>query len=223
MGNGQYVLASELAKLNKKLILAYLGGRPRIITDIANQANAVLIGFLPGNRGGEAIADIIFGDYNPSGRLPLTYPKNTNGFITYNHKPAEDPEDNQILYSFGFGLSYTKFLYTNLVLDKQVLNGSSSDTNIQVSVTVTNVGSVEGKEAVILYLNDEVASVTRPVRQVQGFTKVNLAPKAYQVVKFVLNLNEDLSFIGVKSTRIVEAGFFSVFIENLSGRFQVVF
>jgi beta-glucosidase len=183
-------------------------------------------GFLPGNRGGEAISDILFGDTNPSGKMPITYPKNTNGFITFDHKPAEDPDDNQSLYPFGFGLSYTKFLYSNLLLDKNVLNGSSSDVNITVKVTVTNVGKVEGKEAVILYLNDEVASVTRPVKQVQGFAKINLMPKETRVVEFVLNLNEDLSFIaisGTQSKRVVEAGFFTVFIENLKTRFQVVF
>ncbi len=173
------------------------------------------------------MADILFNDYNPNGRLPITYPKVTNAFITYDYKPSEqfdinNPND-QILFPFGHGLSYSTFYYSNLILNKKVLNGSSTDTNITISVNVTNKSKFQGKESVILYINDEVASVTRPVRQVKGFSKIDLVPNQTKTVEFVLNMQEDLSFINLNNKRIVEPGFFSIYINNLSARFELVF
>ena len=160
-----------------------MGGRPRVITQIAQKAQAVIFGFLPGNRGGEAIADIIFGDYNPDGRLPITYPLSPNGFITYDRKPLEvyvDTSDPlalskggyENLYPYAHGLSYTNFSYSNLKLSTSSVQ--SPQGQVIVSIGVTNVGNMNGKEAVILYLNDEFGSVSRPVREVKGFQKIFL-------------------------------------------------
>ena len=110
-----------------------------------------------GNKGGEAVADVIFNDYNPSGRLPITYPKQPNGFVTYDHKPSEDFEnDNKaqdlVLFPFGHGLSYTKFNYSNLNINKSVIDCSLNQNNILVNVDVTNVGSYPGKSFYILVI-----------------------------------------------------------------------
>ena len=108
-------------------------------------------------------------------------------------------------------------------MNKNVINGSSTDKNITISVTVTNIGKYQGKESVILYLNDEVASVTRPVRQVKGFNKIDLTPFQAKTVEFVLNMDEDLSFINLNNKRIVEPGFFSIYINKLKARFELIF
>ena len=227
----QYALADALFELNKPVILVVLGGRPRVITDIANKAQAVVLGFLPGNRGGEAIADIIFGDYNPNGRLPLTYPLGPNGFMTYDRKNLEvfvDKTDDaakskgayENLFPFGHGLSYTEFKYSNLKLSKHMLELNELLT---VSVDIENVGQRDGKETVILYLNDEYGSVSRPVKQVKGFRKISLAKNEKQTVSFTLS-NEDFSFINQNNKRVVEDGDFNVFVNDYdqSARFTVV-
>ena len=213
----QQLLADELFKLNKKVIVVYLGGRPRIITNIASQADAVILGFLPGNRGAEAIADIMFGQYNPNARLPITYPRAPNGFVTYDRRAIEDFEFNHYdnLYPFGHGLSYTSFEYSDLELSpvQQVDN-----LTLMVSVKVRNSGSMEGKETVLLYMNDEVASISRPVQQLKGFKKVNLKPNEQAQVTFNLTLN-DFSFINFDNKRVVEPGIFNFYVANLSTSF----
>ena len=217
----QYELANAIFALNKPVILVYLGGRPRIITEMAQKAKAVLLGFLPGNRGGEAIADIIFGDYNPDGKLPMTYPLSPNGFVTYDRKPLEVYVDNsdplalskgeyENLYPFGHGLSYSKFEYSPIKLSS---TQTESPNGVTVSITVKNLGPFDGKETVILYLNDEYGSVSRPVRQVKGFQKVPLKVNEAVTVKFDLSYL-DFSFINKNNERVVELGVFHVYINN---------
>ena len=219
LNSDQYDLANALFALNKKVILVYLGGRPRIITEMANKANAVIVAFLPGNRGGEAIADIIFGDYNPNGKLPVTYPLADNGFVTYDAKNIEVYENNdplalskggyENLYPFGHGLSYTEFRYSNLKLSSKEVQ--SPDGKITVNVDIQNVGQLEGKETVVLYLQDEFSSITRPVREVRGFKKISLSPNQLQTVSFELN-DDHFSFINEHNQRVVEEGSFKVYI-----------
>ena len=133
----QQALADELFKLNIPVIVVYLGGRPRVITSIAQKAEAVVIAFLPGNKGSEALADIIYGDYNPNAKLPVTYPLSPNGFVTYDYHPVEKFEFNgyENLYPFGHGLSYTTYQYSNLQLSSTTFNSS-----LTVSVTVKKHG-----------------------------------------------------------------------------------
>ena len=226
LSNSQMELADRLLKTGKKLILVYVGGRPRTITKIAKQATAVLIAFLPGNRGGDAIADIIFGEYNPNGRMPITYPKGPNGAMTYDYKPIENWETGlgedvasyfDALYPFGHGLSYTSFSYSNLILDKTTIIEPESMTG---SVTVTNNGSKLGKETVIVYLNDEYGSLTRPNKQMKFFLKIELRPGESKIVRFELT-RYDMSFINLKNERIVESGKFNIFVDNLTASFQL--
>lgn len=215
----QLQLARAIFAAGKPVILVTFGGRPRIITEIAEQAQAVLLGFLPGMEGGAAMADILFGDVNPSGKLPLSYPRATNDVTPYDHKPMEAFEANQYrpLYPFGHGLSYTRFETGGLKLSKSSIELGDS---IEVNVKVKNTGKLAGKEAVLVYLHDLVGSVTRPVKQLKAFKKVELQPGEQQTLRFTLTA-EDMSFIGIDRRRIVEPGEFEVMVGAETARFNV--
>jgi len=215
----QLALAQAVLAAGKPVVLVTFGGRPRIITSIAEQADAVILGFLPGMEGGAAVADILFGDYNPNGKLPISYPRDTNDLVLYDHKPIEDYEQNAYkpLYPFGHGLSYTSFASSGLKIDKdKILMGE----NIKVSVTVTNTGSVAGKETVLVYLHDVAATVTRPGKQLKAFKKVALEPGQSEELHFTLT-PYDFSFIGVDMERVVEPGEFKVMVGNETASFTV--
>jgi beta-glucosidase len=222
ISDAQIRLANALSALNKPIVVVYLGGRPRIMTNlVTSQANAVLLAFLPGNRGAEAIADIIFGRTNPSAKLPITYPRAPNGYTTYDHLPIEDnfadPNSYEYLFPFGHGLSYTTFEYSMLNLSTSELVGS--DDSVTVSVSVRNSGSVDGKEVVMLYLNDVYGSIARPVRQLKRFVKVSLRAGETKRVSFELSVDDDLSFINADSERVSESGEFNVYVGNLTASF----
>lgn len=220
LDQAQIDLAHALIATGKPVILLMLEGRPRIITDIAEKVPAVLLGFLPGMEGGEAIADILYGDYNPNAKLPLTYPRNAQDIVLYDYKPSEafDMNAYKPLYPFGHGLSYTTFETSGLMVEKQRIG---LHENVAVSVTVRNTGTLKGKETVLLYLNDIAASITRPSKQLKGFQKVELEPSEAKILKFTLTPH-DLSFIGVDMQRVVEPGDFKVMVGNESVNFTVV-
>ncbi len=215
----QLDLARAMLATGKPVILVTLEGRPRIITTIAEQAAGVILGFLPGMEGGVAIADILYGDYNPNGKLPISYPRNTNDIVLYDHKPIESYELNSYkpLYPFGHGLSYTTFQTSGLKVEK---NQIDSGENINISVNVKNTGLMKGKETVLLYLNDVAASVTRPNKQLKAFKKIELDPGQSENLSFTLT-PYDLSFIGVDLKRIVEPGDFKVMVGNETVLFSV--
>lgn len=215
----QTALADAVLATGKPVILLTFGGRPRIITPIAEKAQAVLLGFLPGMEGGEAVADILYGAYNPDAKLPITYPRDNNDIMTYDYKPIESFELNTYhpLYPFGHGLSYTTFETSNLRLDKTVIG---LQENVKVSVDVKNTGRMAGKETVLVYLNDDAASVTRPNKQLKAFNKVTLEPGESKRLEFTLT-PYDLSFIGVDLKRIIEPGEFIVMVGNEKARFTV--
>jgi beta-glucosidase len=219
LDQAQIDLANAAIATGKPVILLMLGGRPRVITAIVDQVPGVILGFLPGMEGGEAIADIIYGDYNPNGKLPISYPRNTNDITPYDHKPIEAYEPNAYrpLYPFGHGLSYTTFETRGLKVENARV---SLHDNIVVHVNVKNTGPMKGKETVLLYLNDVAASVTRPVRQLKAFRKVELEPGQEQSLSFTLT-PRDLSFIGVDMKRIVEPGEFKVMVGNETASFFV--
>jgi beta-glucosidase len=196
-----------------------LEGRPRIIRSIVDGAKAILIGFLPGMEGGNALANIIFGDENPSGKLPVTYPQYPNNFTLYDYKPLEGFEGGNYhpQWPFGFGLSYSTFEVSDLTINKAEF---VKDENIKVSVVVKNTGTVAGKEVVQLYLTDLYGSVSRPEKQLQGFSKVLLKPGESKVVEFTLEPKQ-LSFIGRDNTRIIEPGDFKITIGNLTKQFKL--
>jgi len=179
----------------------------------------VVLGFLPGMEGGVAMADILFGDVNPSGKLPISYPRNTNDIVLYDHKPIESYESNQYqpLYRFGHGLSYTQFETTGLRLSHEQIKLGES---IEVSVEVKNTGKITGKEAVLVYLNDVAASVTRPSKQLKAYAKVELKAGETQTLNFELPA-EAMSFIGVDMKRRIEPGEFKVMVGNQTVSFIV--
>jgi beta-glucosidase len=220
LDQAQLDLANAALATGKPVILLTLGGRPRIITSIAERASGVILGFLPGMEGGEAIADILYGDYNPNGKLPITYPRNTNGITPYDYKPIESFEENTYnpLYPFGHGLSYTTFATSGLKVDKEKVRIGET---INVSVNVKNTGALKGKETVLLYINDVAASVTRPNKQLKAFKKVELNPGQTESLSFTLT-PQDLSFIGIDLKRIVEPGDFKVMVGNETVGFTVV-
>jgi len=206
----QLKLAQAMLDTGKPIILLMLGGRPRIITPIAGQAAAVVLGFLPGMEGAAAIADILYGDYNPNGKLPITYPSGGNAITPYDYKSSEAFEQNtyQPLYPFGHGLSYTTFATSGLAVAKKSISQNEHQT---VTVTVTNTGTRAGQETVLLYLHDVSASVTRPNKQLKAFKKTGLAPGQSKTLEFTLT-PDDLSFIGQDLKRIVEPGQFEVLV-----------
>ncbi len=219
LNEAQVNYASRLAATGKPVVLLMIEGRPRLINKIEPKVSSILIGFLPGMEGGKAIADILFGDANPSGKLPVTYPKAPNGNTTYDYKPLENFDVNNYdpQWPFGYGLSYTSYEYSNLKVDKQQIKNGE---NINVTVDVKNGGKVEGKEVVQLYLCDEYGSVSRPDRQIKGFDKVNLKPGEKKTIAFTITPDE-LSFIGRDNERIIEPGKFKVMVKNLSAEFEL--
>jgi len=224
LDKAQLELVKELAKTGKPIILILAEDRPRIITEVESLASGVIMAYLPGNEGGRAIAEIVFGDANPSGKLPFTYPKYTNSLNTYDHKYTESVlmENGYIgvdpLYPFGFGLSYTQFEYSNLTLSKTNLKQTDS---LNISVTVKNTGAREGSEVVQLYTRDEYASITPSVKRLKRFTKIKLKAGESKVVNFTIS-SADLKFVNAKNKWIVESGDFTIMINTLSAPFVLL-
>jgi beta-glucosidase len=219
LDQAQVKLAHAMIATRKPVILLMLGGRPRIISSIAEESAGVILGFLPGMEGGEAIVDILYGDYNPNGKLPISYPRHTNGITLYDYKPIESFELNAYnpLYPFGHGLSYTTFQTSGLKVEKEKIHRGE---NINITVNVKNTGPLKGKETVLLYLNDIAASVTRPNKQLKAFKKIELDPGQDENLSFTLTPH-DLSFIGVDLKRIVEPGDFKVIVGKETVNFSV--
>lgn len=217
--DAQAELANKLAATGKPVILVLTEGRPRIINKFADNMDAIVMAYLPGNEGGPAIADVLFGDVNPSGKLPITYPKSPNAFINYDHKYTDDvPEVISVpQFPFGFGLSYTTFSYSNLSLSAKEI---AMNDSLTISVDVANTGSRKGKEVVQLYISDLYASITPPVKRLRGFSKVELEPGKSTTVKFVIR-PEDLAFVDVNSKWVTEPGDFKVKIGDQSAGFTI--
>ena len=219
LDEAQLALASALMKTGKPVILVLIEGRPRIIERIADGARGIIMGYLPGMEGGKALADVLFGDFNPCGRLPFTYPRHPNDLMTYDHKPLDIADTNRFhpQFPFGFGLSYTSFHYSNLEVQPIV---SNPRPKFNISVKVRNAGSMAGKEVVQVYLTDLYGTISRPVKQLKRFEKVLLRPGEERKMEFSLEWN-DLSFIGKENKRIVEPGRFRVTVANLTEEFEL--
>ncbi|MEL1256186.1 glycoside hydrolase family 3 N-terminal domain-containing protein [Flavobacterium sp. DGU38] len=229
MSSSQIKLALALSKLNKPIILVLNEGRPRLISDFEDKMNAVIQCYLPGNEGARALVDIIYGDINPSGRLPYNYPRYPNSLEKYNRKYTEsisEGEQNDDAkyeksylpqYEFGTGLSYTSFKYSNLKMDKTEIN---SNDEINVSVEVTNSGKKAGKESVLLYLSDNFASITPEFKSLKRFEKISLEPNETKTVKFTLN-QKDLQFVNEDLKWISEKGTFTIQVSNLKKDFAL--
>ncbi|MRX37866.1 beta-glucosidase [Flavobacterium sp. LC2016-23] len=227
MSKSQVKLALALAQLNKPVILVLNEGRPRLISDFEDKMSAVVQCYLPGNEGARALVDILYGDVNPSGRLPYNYPRYPNSLEKYNRKYteslADEEQNNDAKYEksyspqfeFGSGLSYTTFNYSNLKIDKTEINNTDE---VNVTVDVTNTGKRAGKEAVLLYLSDNFASITPEVKALKRFDKISLEPNETKTVKFTLN-QKDLQFVNEDLKWVSEKGTFTVQIDNLKKDF----
>lgn len=219
----QLKLAEAVAAAGKPVVVVLVEGRPRIINRIADRAGAILMAYNPGNEGGQAVADVLFGDYNPSGRLPFTYPRHPNALLNYDHKSYENQNTTFGLtpfnpqFPFGHGLSYTTFKYDALRLGRRTLGGQDKLT---VSVTVTNTGRRAGGEVVQLYLRDLVASVTPPDKRLRRFAKIQLEPGQSRTLAFELE-RDDLAFIGQDNRPTVEPGEFEVLVGGLAEKFTL--
>jgi beta-glucosidase len=219
----QLRIAETVIATGKPVVLVLIEGRPRIINRIAGPIPAIVAAFNPGNEGGQAIADVLFGDVNPSGRLPITYPRHANALLTYDHKAFEDQDQGFGLtafhpqFAFGSGLSYTTYVYSDLKVSPQSIN---ANTPVTVSVKVTNSGARAGKEVVQVYLSDLVASLTPPGKRLVRFAKVPLAPGGVETLTFTLT-KQDFSFIGADNKPVAEPGEFEVSISNLKARFRL--
>jgi beta-glucosidase len=221
LSDAQLNLAAAVAATGKPVVLVLIEGRPRIINKIADNASAILMAYNPGNEGGQAIADVLFGDYNPSGKLPFTYPRHPNALIAYDHKQWELNETafgnskTGPQFEFGFGLSYTTFEYADLRVEPKNVDASGK---VAVSVVVKNTGLKPGKEVVQLYVRDVVASITPAGKRLRRFAKIYLEPGQSKTLRFALD-RDDLSFIGPDNRSIVEPGEFDVMIGGLGDKF----
>jgi beta-glucosidase len=204
-------LAAAIFALNKPTVVFLLNGKPLSINLLKDKANAIIEGWYLGQETGHAAADILFGRANPGGKLPISIPRNAGQLpVYYNAKPTAHRgylgADNTPLYPFGFGLSYTTFALSAPRLSKATIAPTDSVT---VSVDVTNTGRRPGDEVVQLYIRDDIASVTRPVKELKGFARVTLAPGETRTVMLTITPAE-LQFYGMDMKRVVEPGSFTV-------------
>jgi beta-glucosidase len=200
-----------------------MNGRPLTLSWENDNVDAILETWWSGTRGGDAIAQTLFGDNNPSGKLPITFPRNVGQVpLYYNHKNTGRPSDsnspkfqsnyldipNSPLFPFGFGLSYTSFSYSDLSIDKKEMKASEK---IAASVTVTNNGNYDGEEVVQLYIRDIVGSITRPLKELKGFQKVFLKKGESKKITFTIGI-DDLKFYNYDLKWVAEPGEFEVMI-----------
>lgn len=223
----QSELLKMIASAGKPVALVLLNGRPLVLEEESKDADAILEAWYPGTMGAEAVTDIVFGQYNPSGKLTMTFPRSVGQIPVFYYekntgRPIYLPNDkykskyldspNEPLYPFGYGLSYTDFKYSNLILSSPKMKKGHT---IDATVTVTNIGSRTGEETVQLYIRDLIGSVTRPVKQLKGFQKLVLAPGESRTVTFTID-DEMLSFWRHDMTFGIEDGDFKVMVGGSS-------
>ncbi len=220
LSENQRDLVKALAKTGKPIVLILNEGRPRLIADIEPLAEAIVDILLPGNYGADALANLLSGDANFSAKLPYTYPKEINSLATYDYKVSEEVPTMAGAYNydakvslqwpFGYGLSYTTYEYSNMTDDKP---NFAADDALTVTVDVTITGDVAGKEAVLLYSSDIVASIVPDNKRLRMFTKVELQPGQTQTVRFSLPA-KDLAFVNADCKWTLEQGDFVLKIGN---------
>ncbi|MBN3521032.1 beta-glucosidase BglX [Algoriphagus lutimaris] len=220
----QQELLEEVYKVNPNIVLVLMNGRPLVIDWAAEHIPSIVEAWHLGSESGNAIAKVLYGDYNPSGKLPMTFPRNVGQIpIYYNHKNTGRPDypgqdlvfwshymdsPNTPLYPFGYGLSYTSFEYSDLKLSASQMNKGG---NMELSVVLKNTGAVKGKETVQLYVHDLVASTSRPIKELKGFQQIELAPGESKEVKFIID-EKSLGFYTPEGNWIVESGEFKLFL-----------
>jgi beta-glucosidase len=220
----QVELVKAAQATGKPVILVMISGRPRVITGIYKDCKAVLFAGLPGFEGAQAIAEIISGKVNPSAKLSFNFPYSVNRLLPHNHKISEvqlahEIENPIALMPFGTGLSYTTFEYSNLQLSDSTLTADNGE--IKATVTVKNTGSREGKEAVLWFTHDEVASLSRPIRDLKFYDKQLIKPGESQTFSFTINPVKHLAFPNAKNEQQLEDGYFTLMVGNLKTRFKL--
>jgi beta-glucosidase len=222
----QYKLAKTAAATGKPVVLVLTEGRPRIIRDVEPLMHSIVLAYQPGSRGAEALADILFGDYNPEGKLPFSYPANPHDPVLYDHKYTDKIQESwpgfftyggyNPQYKFGHGLCYSTVEYKNMELNTGNLHANN---NIEVRVDVSNTGKYPVRQVVELYTRDLYASVTPSQKRLRKFKKVSLAPGLTETVSFELNKG-DLAFIGQDLKWVTEPGEFEVMIGSEKAMFS---
>ncbi|RYY21675.1 MAG: hypothetical protein EOO36_00005, partial [Cytophagaceae bacterium] len=229
----QQQLVRTAQSSGKPTIMIMIGGRPNIIRPVAENSPAIIWAGLPGFGGAQALAEIISGKTNPSGKLPFTYPQAAGHVANYHHDNNEnslelsdfgvgfEQRGNKakatMLTEYGTGLSYTTFRYSNLQLSDSVLSGSGT---VRATVRVTNTGTRPGKEAVLWFLTDEVGRITRPVRLLKHFEKQDFKPGESRELTFTIQPGKDLSYPAASGQRLLEDGFFTLRVGDQQQRFR---
>jgi beta-glucosidase len=229
----QQQLLEAVYAVNKNIVLVLMNGRPLAITWADEHVPSIVEAWQPGSQTGNAIAQVLYGDYNPSGKLPMTFPRSVGQVpIYYNYNSTGRPgpktdvfwshwgdESNKPLYPFGYGLSYTSFSYSNLTIN------DADQANIKVTVTVKNTGKAAGEEVAQLYIHDKIATVVRPVKELKGFSKFSLKAGETLQVEFILTAAE-LGFYNNEGLLVVESGEFDIMVggnsaEGINGKFTL--
>jgi beta-glucosidase len=210
-------LIKALCELGKPIVLVLVNGRPIALGDLVDKASAIVEAWLPGEEGGTAIADLLFGYYNPGGKLPISFPKSVGQIpVNYNRKPSSYrtyiSEDSNPLFPFGHGLSYTEFEYSGLEISPNKLGTAG---NFSVKFAIRNIGTLGGDEVVQLYIRDVVASVSRPVKELKGFKRIHLEPGERKEISFSIS-TELLAFYDEHMNLVVEPGTFEITIGSSS-------
>ncbi|CAF0977862.1 unnamed protein product [Adineta steineri] len=220
LDEAQLQLVEEIKKRTSVPIITVLAeGRPRIIRRIVDLSSAIVMMYLPGMEGGQALVDVLFGDYNPSGRLPITYPKYNHHLSTYDYKWTEVKGGNTIdvEFEFGHGLSYTTFSYSDLNVPSKI----NWNDQIIITLNVRNTGLRQGDHTILLYVSDLYRTITPPNKELKGYQKLSFEPNEQKQIQFTLD-RHDLSFIGIDLTRQTEPGLFTITVGNLSANFTLV-
>ena len=219
----QIELVTELSKLGKPIILAMVLNRPMIVREVEPLAGSILHCYLPGDEGGRALSKIVFGEVNPSGKLPFTYPRYSGSLVPYDHKYTETLDKDfgrdafNPQWEFGFGLSYSTFSYSNLAVAKKSYGIGGT---VDVSVDVTNTSEIEGREVVEVFVTDRVASITPSVKRLRGFKKIFVAAGEKATVVIQIPIDE-LGFVNKDAIHVVEVGDFQLSVDNLTADFRV--
>ncbi len=225
LDENQVALAKAATATGKPVILVLTEGRPRFITGIAPAMKGILMAYWSGKKTGEAIADVLFGDYNPNGKLPFSYPRSMGEIVMYDRKPTEEIREvfnddvhtgYNPLFAFGHGLSYTSFEYSDIKLNTTELKGNA---NLTITVKVKNTGARDGKHTVELYSRDMYASITPNMKRLRAFQKIDLKAGETKTVSFTIN-KDDLAFVNEQLKTVTEPGDFKVMIGDLGAAFR---
>lgn len=223
LSKDQWTLAESVLGFGKPVVAILLQDRPRVLGELKDLFDGIIMAYRPGQEAGSAMADLLFGEENFSGKLPFTYPGNVNDLLTYDHKSIErigpdwGPSGFQPAFEFGHGLSYSAFEYSSLSLDRSAY---ALEDTIHLSVMVENRGAMDGKEVVQVFVTDEVASIAPPIKRLRSYEKTGI--RAGEKLKVSISIPvQDLAFVDQDMQWIVEPGWFTLWVDTLEARFEV--